>query len=150
APRGDVVLFDDTFTDNFHPEAGQAAVRVLEALGYRVVLAERTGCCGRPAISKGLLETARGWARRNVEALLPYAQRGVPIVGIEPSCILTFRDEYPDLLRGEAVSTVAAQTFLLDELLARLAAEDPSVREIFREDLAREVLLHAHCHQKAG
>ncbi|HEY7467223.1 MAG TPA: heterodisulfide reductase-related iron-sulfur binding cluster, partial [Dehalococcoidia bacterium] len=110
----------------------------------------RTGCCGRPAISKGLLPTARRWARANVEALLPYAQRGVPIVGTEPSCLLTFRDEYPDLLRDDDAKTVGAQSFLLDELLVKLAAEEPeSVRAIFREDAARDVLLHAHCHQKA-
>jgi Fe-S oxidoreductase len=147
--RGEAVLFHDTFTDYFHPEVGQAAVRVLEALGYRVVLAEKTGCCGRPAISKGLLPTAKGWARRNVNALLPYARRGVPIVGTEPSCLLTFRDEYPDLLQDAASKAVAAQTFLLDELIAKLAAEDATVASIFRDDLKREILLHAHCHQKA-
>ncbi len=147
--RGDAVFFHDTFTDNFHPEAGKAAVRVLEALGYNVVLAERTACCGRPAISKGLLETARGWARRNVQALLPYAERGVPIVGIEPSCILSFRDEYPDLLTDEASRKVASHAFLLDELITKLAAEDASVKDLFRDDLQREVVLHAHCHQKA-
>ena len=119
APRGDVVLFHDTFTDYFNPEVGQAATRVLEGLGYRVVLAERTGCCGRPAISKGLLPEAKKWAQKNVEALLPYARRGVPIVGTEPSCLLTFRDEYPDLLRNEDSKTVAAQSFLLDELIVK-------------------------------
>ncbi len=148
--RGEAVFFHDTFTDYYHPEVGEAAVRILEALGYNVVLAERTGCCGRPAISKGLLSTARDWARRNVDALLPYAQRGVPIIGAEPSCLLTFRDEYPELLRDEDSRTVAAQTFLLDELLAKLDAEEPGrVAAIFRDDVAMEVLLHAHCHQKA-
>jgi Fe-S oxidoreductase len=148
--RGEAVFFHDTFTDYYHPEVGQAAVRILEALGYSVVLAERTGCCGRPAISKGLLPTARKWARRNVDALLPYAQKGVPIIGTEPSCLLTFRDEYPELLRDEDSKTLAGQTFLLDELLATLAAEDPEqVAALFRDDVEREVLLHAHCHQKA-
>ncbi|HWO73218.1 MAG TPA: FAD-linked oxidase C-terminal domain-containing protein, partial [Dehalococcoidia bacterium] len=93
--RGEAVLFHDTFTDYFHPEVGQAAVRLLEALGYGVVLVSGVVCCGRPAVSKGLLSTAKRWARKNVEALLPYARRGVPIVGTEPSCLLTFRDEYP-------------------------------------------------------
>jgi FAD/FMN-containing dehydrogenase/Fe-S oxidoreductase len=148
--RGEAVFFHDTFTDYYHPEVGQAAVRILEALGYSVVVAERTGCCGRPAISKGLLPTARNWARRNVDALLPYASRGVPIIGTEPSCILTFRDEYPDLLRDEDSKAVAAQTFLLDELLMKLAEEEPEqVAGIFRDDTKQEVLLHAHCHQKA-
>jgi Fe-S oxidoreductase len=148
--RGDAVFFHDTFTDYYHPEVGRAAVRILEAVGYNVVLAERTGCCGRPAISKGLLPMARNWARRNVDALLPYAQRGVPIVGTEPSCLLTFRDEYPELLRDEDSKVVAAQTFLLDELLLKLVKEEPEqVNAIFRDDLQLDVLLHAHCHQKA-
>jgi len=148
--RGEAVFFHDTFTDYYHPEVGKAAVRVLEALGYTVVLAQRTGCCGRPAISKGLLSTARRWARANVDALLPYARRGVPIIGTEPSCLLTFRDEYPDLLRDNDSKTVAAHAFLLDELLVKLAAEEPDeVAKIFRDGLTQDVLLHAHCHQKA-
>jgi Fe-S oxidoreductase len=148
--RGEAVYFHDTFTDYYHPEVGKAAVRILEALGYSVVLAERTGCCGRPAISKGLLPLARRSARTNVDALLPYAKRGVPIVGTEPSCLLTFRDEYPDLLRDDASKTVAAQSLLLDELLVRLGAEEPeAVAAVFRDGLDEDVLLHAHCHQKA-
>jgi Fe-S oxidoreductase len=150
AARGDAVFFHDTFTDYYHPEVGRAAVRILEALGYNVVLAERTGCCGRPAISKGMLPMARRWAEHNVDALLPYAERGVPIVGTEPSCLLTFRDEYPELLRNADSKTLAAQTFLLDELLAKLAAEEPEqVAAVFRDDVQLDVLLHAHCHQKA-
>ena len=149
APRGEVVLFDDTFTRYEHPEVGQAATRVLEALGYRVVLVQRTGCCGRPLISKGMLGTAARWARRNVDALLPYAARGVPIVGTEPSCLLTLRDEYPDLLRDDASRSVAGQALLLDELIARLADEEPDVARIFRDDVHADVLLHGHCHQKA-
>ena len=153
APRGEVVLFDDTFTRFHYPQVGRAATRVLEALGYRVVVVERAGCCGRPAISNGMLGTAREWAQRNVQALLPYAEREVPIVGVEPSCLLTLRDEYPDLLREEplhtASRTVAEHALLLDELLARLAAEDASVSAIFRDDAHAEIALHGHCHQKA-
>jgi Fe-S oxidoreductase len=74
----------------------------------------------------------------------------VPVVGTEPSCLLTFREEYPDLLRDEASRTVAKQTLLLDELIARLAAEDePMAAGIFREGAKGQVLLHCHCHQKA-
>jgi Fe-S oxidoreductase len=98
-------------------------------------------------------DLARQQAQRNVEALLPYAERGVPIVGIEPSCLLTLRDEYPDLLTEEplrgAARTVAGQALLLDELLARLAADDPSVASVFRDDVRAKVVLHGHCHQKA-
>jgi Fe-S oxidoreductase len=149
APRGDAVYFHDTFTDYYNPEVGVAATRVLEALGYRVQLVTKLGCCGRPAISKGMLEVARDWARRNVDLLLPYAQRGVPIVGTEPSCLLTLRDEYPDLLRDDASRTVAGNALLLDELITQLAVQDPDVTSIFRPDLERRVLLHGHCHQKA-
>jgi Fe-S oxidoreductase len=149
APRGDAVLFHDTFTDYYHPEVGRAAVQVLEALGYSVVVVNRTACCGRPAISKGMLKTAKQWTRQNVDALLPYAQRGVPIVGTEPSCLLSFRDEYPDLLRDEASRMVAGQSFLLDELITKLALEDKdAVESAFAGQ--GDVLLHAHCHQKAG
>ena len=159
APRGDAVLFDDTFTRFQHPEVGAAATRVLEALGYRVTLVRRLGCCGRPAISKGLLGTARRWARRNVDALAPYARRGVPIVGTEPSCLLTLRDEYPGLLRDEAAATVAREALLLDELVARIATAEPAAIEALRLEALRSgasapeapgsVLLHGHCHQKA-
>lgn len=149
APRGRAVLFDDTFTRYFHPETGQAAVRVLEALGYRVVIVRRLGCCGRPLISKGQLGTARKWAAAAVEALRPYAERGIPIVGTEPSCLLTLRDEYPDLLRTTAASTVAGQALLLDELVAGLVAREPEVASRFGSVTASRALVHAHCHQKA-
>ena len=76
ATRGRVVLFVDTFTNHFHPEVGMAATRIVEALGYGVVLVERTGCCGRPSISKGLLDEARELARVNVAALAGYAGDG--------------------------------------------------------------------------
>ncbi len=149
APRGEAVLFADTFTDAYHPDVGRAATRVLEALGYRVVLVPRLGCCGRPLISKGQLRTAREWARRNVERLRPYAERGVPIVGTEPSCLLTLRDEYPELLPGAPARAVARQALLLDELLARVAHEEPAAARVFRSRGARRAVLHGHCHQKA-
>ena len=149
APRGEALLFDDTFTDYYYPQVGRAATQILEALGYSVTLAGRLGCCGRPAISHGALETARQWARRNVAALLPYAERGVPIVGVEPSCLLTLRDEYPDLLSGAPARAVADRALLLDELLAQILDEEPDVARLFRPDLERRILLHGHCHQKA-
>ncbi len=154
APRGDAVLFDDTFTRFHHPEVGIAATRVLEALGYHVTLVEQLGCCGRPAISKGILDMARRWARRNVDVLEPYARRGVPIVGTEPSCLLTLRDEYPELLRNKAAIKVAREAVLLDELVARIASEEPTAIAalLAKGDMpesAGAVLLHGHCHQKA-
>src|SRR5205807_2137095 len=91
APRGEVVLFHDTFVTYNQPAIGRAAVELLEAAGYRVVLADKK-CCGRPLISKGMLAEAREHAAWNVERLAPYAERGVAIVGLEPSCLLTLRD----------------------------------------------------------
>jgi Fe-S oxidoreductase len=149
--RGDAVLFHDTFTDYYHPEVGRAAVRILEALGYNVIIADRTACCGRPAISKGLLPTAKRWAAQNVEALRHYAERGVPIIGTEPSCLLTFRHEYPELLGDSAAKTLAEHSFMLDEFILKLAEEEPeAVKAAFRDDLTQDILLHAHCHQKAS
>jgi len=147
ARYGPVVLFHDTYLTYNYPEIGRAAVRLLEAAGYEPVLARRE-CCGRPMISKGMVERARANARINVERLAPFAGKGIPIVGFEPSCILTFRDEYPDLLKGPEVLQVAANTFLFEEFIAQ-------AREAGRFD-ARfvagpgKILLHGHCHQKAA
>ena len=95
--RGEVVLFNDTFVTYNTPEIGRAAVELLEGAGYRVRLVDKK-CCGRPLISKGMLNEAREHAAWNVARLAPYATRGVAIVGLEPSCLLTLRDESVDLL----------------------------------------------------
>ena len=149
APRGEVALFPDTFTNWFEPQIGIAACRVLWALGYRVTLAPAV-CCGRPAISRGLLGRARRLARRSVRALGGLAAAGTPIVGLEPSCLLGFRDEIPELVpeaARPAARRIAEHTLLFDEFLSR-----------DREALARlsagrgggsHVLAHGHCHQKA-
>ncbi len=149
ATRGDAIYFDDTFTNYFHPEVGIAAVRVLEALGYRVKRVSQRACCGRPAISKGMLPTARRWAAANIEALRPFAEDGVPIVGTEPSCLLTLRDEYPDLVGGPAAESVAGRALMLEELLAGLLDDGLEAGEIFRPGDRPPVVLHGHCHQKA-
>jgi FAD/FMN-containing dehydrogenase/Fe-S oxidoreductase len=150
ATRGEVVFFDDTFTQYYHPEVGQAATAILESLGYEVTLVERLGCCGRPLISKGQLGLAREWAAANVERLAPYAVAGVPIVGVEPSCLLTLRDEYPELVGGEDAARVAKSALLLDELLVQLEEAEPgTVRSIFSDGPQGEMLVHGHCHQKA-
>ncbi|MDR7483658.1 MAG: FAD-linked oxidase C-terminal domain-containing protein [Armatimonadota bacterium] len=156
APRPPVVLFADTFLRFSYPEVGRAAVRVLEHLGYDVRVPP-VACCGRPMISKGLLDRAAAQARENVRRLVPYARAGVPIVGCEPSCLLTFRDEAPDLLPGEDAQTVARAALLLDEFLSRhvqahgwpasgAAARTPAP---VAGGAPRRVLLHGHCHQKA-
>ena len=141
-----VVLFNDTFMNYNYPEVGVAAVEILEQAGFRVVLAD-SGCCGRPMISKGLLSQAAACARSNVDLLYSYAQDGIPIIGCEPSCLLTLRDEYPDLLGDDKARTVAANSFLIDEYLVGLH-EKGELRLNFT-DLEKKVMFHGHCHQKA-
>jgi FAD/FMN-containing dehydrogenase/Fe-S oxidoreductase len=145
APRGSVLLFHDTFVTYNTPEIGRAAVELLEAGGYRVELADKK-CCGRPLISKGMLAEAKAHAEWNVERFHPWVARGVPIVGLEPSCLLTLRDETPELVRTEAARAVARSSFLLEEFLLRERQQGLSLR--FR-DGRRRALLHGHCHQKA-
>jgi FAD/FMN-containing dehydrogenase/Fe-S oxidoreductase len=145
APRGSVLLFHDTFVTYNAPEIGRAAVELLEAGGYEVELADRR-CCGRPLISKGMLGEAKAHAEWNVARLAPYAARGVPIVGLEPSCLLTLRDEYVDLLRSDEARQVARGSFLLEEFLVRERARGLALP--FAAG-GRRALLHGHCHQKA-
>jgi FAD/FMN-containing dehydrogenase/Fe-S oxidoreductase len=159
----DVALFADTFNTYFEPENLRAAVLVLGRLGYRVALLRpdagdgasagrsagnrRPLCCGRTFLSAGLVDAARAEARRFLAAALPYVARGVPVVGLEPSCLLTLRDEFLAMLPGEETRKLAAHAFLLEEFLAREAAAGR-----IRGPIARhrgKVLLHGHCHQKA-
>jgi Fe-S oxidoreductase len=135
---GDVVLFVDTFNRYFEPENARAAMKVLEAAGRRVY-APRGLCCGRTFLSVGLVAEAKREARKMIAALAPYAAKGVPIVGLEPSCLFCLRDEFPVL----ESDVLAKGSFLLEEFLAR----NPGKLR-FRETKA-DVLLHGHCHQKA-
>jgi Fe-S oxidoreductase len=147
--RGQVVYFHDTWATYNYPEVGMAAVKLLEAAGFEVIVEERRACCGRPALSKGLVEVARKSAKRNAHVLAPYAKRGIPIVGTEPSCILTLRDEYRDLLPGDAdMDAVASHAFMFDEFLAALAAKG-ELGIAWRTNTGPSVLFHGHCHQKA-
>lgn len=143
--RARVALFADTFMRFNYPEIGRAAVRVFEWLGYEVIVPDVT-CCGRPMISKGMLAAARTHAQRNLAALLPLARAGIPIVGCEPSCILTFRDEVPDLFPGSDAEVLAEHTLLVDEFLHQHVQE----RGWPRPSSGGTVLLHGHCHQKAA
>jgi Fe-S oxidoreductase len=146
-----VVLFVDTFTELNHPELGHAAVSVLEALGCRVLLAVGQGCCGRTMISKGLLVRARERANQNVRALGKYAKQGVPIVGLEPSCLLMLRDEYLDLLPGdEDAIAIAATARLIEEFLTEVSPAGSSrLAGLGLSPRPGKVLLHNHCHSKA-
>jgi Fe-S oxidoreductase len=144
--KGQVILFHDTFMTYNYPEIGKAAVAVLESAGYKVRLVARR-CCGRPMISKGMLEVARANAIYNVNLLAPYAEQGIPIIGCEPSCILTLRDEYPDLVADQRAATVAANSFMIEEFLAGLHGR--GALSLPFKDVKRRLLLHGHCHQKA-
>ncbi|HQY29705.1 MAG TPA: heterodisulfide reductase-related iron-sulfur binding cluster, partial [Thermomicrobiales bacterium] len=146
--RGKVVYFHDTFTEYNYPRIGIAAVQLLEAAGFDVLVEQRRVCCGRPMLSKGLLKDAKQAAARNVEMLASYANQGIPIIGTEPSCILTLRDEYPDLLPGDPqVEAVAQNSFMIDEFLARLEASG-ELGITWKND-PMPVMFHGHCHQKS-
>ncbi|MEK6601611.1 MAG: FAD-linked oxidase C-terminal domain-containing protein, partial [Candidatus Binatota bacterium] len=146
ASKGEIVLFHDTFNNFNTPSVAIAATRFLEQAGYRVLLAEKK-CCGRPMISKGMLKEAKDHAAWNVEKLSPHAERGASIVGLEPSCLLTLRDEYPELLRSEAARLVAGRSFLFEEFILR-EREAGRLSLSFKSN-GSKALLHGHCHQKA-
>jgi Fe-S oxidoreductase len=139
-------LLADCFTNYNEPSVGRAAVRVLERAGYAIDLAD-VGCCGRTLISKGFLREARALVASQVEGLARRVADGTPLLGLEPSCLLTLADEWTELLPSPATRAVAAACHLGDGWLARQAAAG-------RTDLAfwprtENCLVHGHCHQKA-
>jgi len=144
-----VILFVDTFNRYFEPENLRDAVRVLEAAGYQVfapspsAFSDRPLCCGRTYLSVGMVNKARQEAARLVDTYAPYASAGIPVVGLEPSCLLALRDEVPSLVPGEASSAVAGAAVTFEELLANDAPDLPL------KPLEATALLHGHCHQKA-
>lgn len=150
-----VVLFVDTFNGYFESENAAAAVRVLKAAGYAVHVAAKDGgaghlCCGRTYLAAGMAGEAKARARELVDALLPFAERGIAIVGLEPSCLLTMRDEMLSMGLGAPASAIAAKAVLFEEFLAAEAAAGRL--EALKTKLApidRPILLHGHCHQKA-
>jgi len=148
----EAVLFVDTFTNYFAPENAAAAQKVLEAAGYlmhlNAVPGQRPLCCGRTFLAAGLVDEAKAEARRTIDALLPFARRGVAIVGLEPSCLLGMRDEFLDYRFGEDAALIARQALMLEEFLVR-EREAGRLSLALRSTSATEVLLHGHCHQKA-
>ena len=157
ATAADVVLFVDTFTNYFEPENAHAALAVLKAAGYRVAVAQaaaddaepaRTLCCGRTFLASGLVDEAKHEARRMVAALAPHVERGAWIVGLEPSCLLSLRDEFLVMGLGEAAQRLGEKALLIEEFLAsehragRLRLPLVALPET-------RALLHGHCHQKA-
>ncbi|MCZ6753173.1 MAG: FAD-binding protein [Acidobacteria bacterium] len=146
--RPEVGLFVDTFTEFHYPEVGQAATRVLEAFGYQVRRLA-TVCCGRPLISKGLLDRALENVRANLQVLGKAADEGIPVIGLEPSCLLTFRDEYLDMVPGPETQRIAKNTFLLEEFLDPGSQhQHPNTAWSF-QPLRQQGLFHGHCHLKA-
>jgi FAD/FMN-containing dehydrogenase/Fe-S oxidoreductase len=149
ASQGELIFLADSFTTFTEPSAGRAAIELLELAGWQVRL-EDAGCCGRASLSKGLLDQSRRMAADMVGRLGDAAARGVPIVGVEPSCLLTLRDEYPALLPDDPQArAVAAAPPLPEELLLAAIADgrlvlppDPAVSR-------RRIVFHGHCHQKA-
>ncbi len=142
APRGDVLLLADTFNRYFEPENLRAAIRVLSAAGYRAVLPASSGrplCCGRTYLSAGMVEQARAEAQRTLTALAG----PLPVVGLEPSCLLTLRDEFASLLPGPEAAALSARAVLLSEFLVREGVRLPLSARPGRAHV------HGHCHQKS-
>ena len=149
--RPEVLLWVDTFNTYFEPENAHAALRVLEAAGYRVrlpTLSGRPACCGRTFLNAGLVDEARHEARRLLSTLSPWVERGVPVVGLEPSCLLTLRDEIPLLLPGDESASLADGSLLFDEFLVKEAEAGRAPLDLGPVE-AQTALVHTHCHQKA-
>ena len=144
---GTVVLLNDTYMNFNYPQIGIAAVSLLESAGFKVILSD-TECCGRPMISKGLLDEAKTNATSNISKLYEYADQDIPIIGCEPSCLLTFKDEYPDLVKGDKSRSLANNSFMIDEFLVRL--HDEGKLQLSWTSLEKKVLFQAHCHQKSA
>jgi FAD/FMN-containing dehydrogenase/Fe-S oxidoreductase len=149
----EVVLFADTFNRYFERENLDAASAVLQAGGYRVHFAKpadgtsRPLCCGRTFLSIGKVDEASVEAERTLAALEPYVSRGVPVVGLEPSCLLSFRDEVPAMVKGEGAKRLSENAFTFEEFLSREAAAGRLKLPL--KKIADRALVHGHCHQKA-
>jgi len=149
----EVVLWVDTFNNYHEPENARAALKVLQAAGYKVhvpktINGNRPVCCGRTFLSAGLVDEAKAEAKRLIAVLAPYAERGIPIIGLEPSCLLSLRDEFPAMMKGAGTDAVASNSFLFEEFLA--TEHDAGRLDLtFINNGPIKVLLHGHCHQKA-
>ena len=148
-----VVLWVDTFNGSFETENASAAVQVLQAAGYAVHVPQRPQhrsghlCCGRTYLSTGMVDEARARARELLDVLLPFAQRSIDIVGLEPSCLLTLRDEALVLGLGDAAQTVAQHALMFEEFIAREARAGRFAPAL--KPSTRAMRVHGHCHQKA-
>lgn len=140
--RPKVILLDDTFHNYFDTAPLEAAVVVLDRAGFDVEIPPRQVCCGRPLISKGLLDETKAHHAKLLDTLTPLIEQGIPVVGLEPSCILTLRDEVPDLTRDSRARVLAENSFTMEEFLNRQPDYSPG-------RLERRAIVHGHCHQKA-
>ncbi len=139
-----VILWPDTFNNHFFPDVPKAAMRVLEAAGYQVTIPKRSLCCGRPLYDFGMLDSAKRLLRQILKSLRPQIAAGVPVVGLEPSCVAVFRDELVNLFpNNEDAKRLSANTYLLSEFLNQAAPDFQPPK------LKRKALVHGHCHQKA-
>ena len=147
------MLLVDTFNNYFEPENARSALAVLRAAGYLVHLPRATKgarplCCGRTFLAAGLVEEARVEAQRMIDALKPFIQRGVPVIGLEPACLLGLRDEFISMLPGADSAALALNAMLFEEFLAR-EAQAGRLRLKLKSLPQKKALLHGHCHQKA-
>jgi Fe-S oxidoreductase len=147
------VLISDTYTEYNYPYLGQAVLRVADAVGFaiRVWGPRQIDCCGRPLISKGLLDDARWLARRNVRRMAPAVKKGERFMLIEPSCAAAFRDEYPGLVppdQREDARLVAQAVITVEEWLAE-AADAGLLAKLEFDDAPGQIVLHGHCYQRA-
>jgi FAD/FMN-containing dehydrogenase/Fe-S oxidoreductase len=150
---GEVVLLADTFNTYFEPENLRAAVKVLGAAGYRVVVAApaeggRPLCCGRTYLAAGMVDEARAEAARTLTALKPLVARGLAVIGLEPSCLLGLRDEFRSLLPGAESEALANAALMFEEFLVREHAAG-RLKLPLRAAARTKALVHGHCHQKA-
>jgi len=149
----EVVLLADTFNRYFERENLDAAVTVLKAAGYTVRIAKpvdgskRPLCCGRTFLSIGKVDEARREAERVIAAVEPFTARGVPVIGLEPSCILGFRDEVPAMIKSEGAQQLSMHALMFEEFLVREAASGHL--DLPLKPIAKRALVHGHCHQKA-
>lgn len=144
-----VVLFADTFSNYFHPEIARAAAEFLHHTGHHVIVPNVQACCGRPLLSKGLITEAQEQALQTIDLLFEYVEQDLPIVGLEPSCILTFGDEFLSLLPGDLRAKRLAQSTLMFEQYVAQLADEGHLDDVAWKSDGGKVLLHGHCHQKA-
>lgn len=153
AQGNELVLLADTFNTYFEPENIRSAIAVFQAAGYRVHVPRLVGeqqplCCGRTFLAAGLIDEAKAEAQRTIDALTSYVANDLPIVGLEPSCLYTLRDEFVAMLPGKKAESVAKNALLFEEFLAKEEFQE-RFSGLFKSIPTKQVIVHGHCHQKA-